>query len=510
MSGVERYDAIVIGSGAAGQRAALTLADHCRVLLLTKTSLTTGGSTPIAQGGIAAALGADDSPELHSRDTMEAGAGHCDPTAVGVLVREGPSQVLELARLGARFDRDRHGLALGREGAHGRPRIVHAHGDATGAEILRALAAALEPAISAGRVAVRERELARELTIRNGRCAGVIAVRSDGREVCYEAGAVVVATGGAGRAYLRTTNPPESTGDGIAMAARAGAAILDMEFVQFHPTALDDGSDPLALLSEAIRGEGAVLVDSDGRRFMPTEHALAELAPRDVVSRAIWRRLRAGQRVYLDARTSPGAAFPERFPSVFAMCRQRGFDPRRDLLPVTPAAHYYMGGIAVDLDGRTSLPGLYACGEAACTRVHGANRLASNSLLESVVFADRTARAIAAGEPREWPAVAGGPGAPSRPVATPSAKRARPVDSVVAEARALMWEYVGLERSGDGLQFALEQLALLEAELPESAIEARNLVLVGRLVAEAALARPRSLGAHYRLDDPGSGSRRQA
>jgi L-aspartate oxidase len=413
-------DVLIVGTGAAGLAAALGCAGR-QVTVLTKTRLGEGGSSAWAQGGVAAALGADDSPALHAADTLAVAGGLGDARRVELLTTEGPVRMAELVRLGAAFDRadgapdtdrgpaaDRAAgtgratgtpFALGREAAHSRRRILHAGGDATGRELVRALTEAVRRAPN---VRVEEECFAVDLVVepaaRQGgsRVAGLLALDRDGRRVLHLAGATVLATGGSGQLYLHTTNPPEVTADGLAMAARAGARLADLEFVQFHPTALavDDGGR-LPLLTEALRGEGAVLVDGAGRRFMLEEHPLAELAPRDVVARAIHRRLAAGDSVFLDARGAIGDRFPERFPTVFAAAREAGLDPRSEPLPVVPAAHYHMGGVVTDERGRTSLPGLWACGETAATGVHGANRLASNSLLEALVFGARVAGDLA-------------------------------------------------------------------------------------------------------------------
>ena len=358
-----------------------------------------------------------------------------------------------------------------------------------------------------------------------GRVAGVLAIAAGGRRRLHLAPAVVLATGGCGQLYLHTTNPVESTGDGLAMAARAGARLVDLEFVQFHPTALAAGLDPMPLLTEALRGEGAVIVDGRGRRFLAEEHPLAELAPRDVVARAIWRRRAAGEPVYLDARAAVGEAFPERFPTVFAACRRAGLDPRREPIPVSPAAHYHMGGIDVDLSGRSSLPGLWACGEVASTGVHGANRLASNSLLEALVFGARVAddlRGRLAALPGTRPdelsrlrlpgaAAAEPAGASERSPGAPGAPGAAPaeIDStaeVRGELRQLMWERVGVARDGGGLTAAVAELERLGSKLPtpdsRQAAETANLLTVARLVARAALVRLESRGAHQRDDHP--------
>lgn len=498
--GVARSEVLVVGSGVAGLTAALGSVPR-RVTLLTKKSLVSG-SSPWAQGGVAAAMGADDSPALHAADTMAAGAGLNDPEAVDLLTGEGPERIRALLELGARFDRNATGqLDLGREAAHGRRRILHAR-DATGAEIVRALSVAVR---QAPEIRVEEGAFAVDLVLDGPRVAGVLAVHAGGRRVLHLAPAVVLATGGLGRLYLHTTNPPEATGDGLAMAARAGARLVDLELVQFHPTALAaESADPMPLLTEALRGEGAVLLDGHGRRFMPDEHPDAELAPRDVVARAIWRRRVAGENVVLDARAAVGDRFPELFPQVFAICRNSsrhgGLDPRIEPIPVAPAAHYHMGGIAVDPNGRTSLPGLWACGEVSATGVHGANRLASNSLLEALVFGARVAEDLRR-------AIPAGP-VPVRTVGLrvaegPEGSGAAAGDAeLIAAVRRLMWEKVGLVRDEVGMLDALEALEGLVETHPEAAGEARNLLGVARLVTAAALARQESRGGHFRSDVP--------
>src|SRR5829696_2829622 len=377
---------LIIGSGVAGLHTAWR-ASQTDVVLVTKRSLF-DSATAYAQGGIAAALGAGDSPELHRKDTLAAGAALCDAAAVKVLVEEGPARVRELQTAGARFDLGSDGkLKLGKEAAHSRHRIVHAHGDQTGAEVARTLSERVQ---ESERVAVFEKTRVLDLIVEGGHCCGVRAsVAGVPTEIIADA--TVLATGGCGQVYRYTTNPVVATGDGFAVAHRAGVKLADMEFVQFHPTALDTPENPLALVSEAVRGEGAVLLNADGKRFMRDRHRLAELAPRDVVAREIFREQAGGRKVYLDARKL-GTKFRKRFPGIFALCKARGIDPSRQLIPVTPAAHYMMGGVVVDLTGHSSLARLYACGEVSRTGVHGANRLASNSLLEGLVFAERVAR----------------------------------------------------------------------------------------------------------------------
>ncbi len=392
-------DLLVLGSGVAGLSAAV----HARRAGLSVVVVTKGelwwSATRYAQGGVAAALeDEDDSPALHAADTLVAGAGLCDEDAVAVLTNEGPRRVRELMALGAEFDRE-HGDGLhqlAREGGHSVARIVHAGGDATGAEIERALIAA----IRAAAVEVYEGWLATDLLIDDGRAQGVIACTPDGARRELRARHTLVATGGAGQCFAVTTNPALSTGDGIAMALRAGVAVADLEFMQFHPTALHHPSMPRPLLSEALRGEGAVLRDDQGARFMEGEHPLADLAPRDIVARAIARRLvdRDLDHVWLDATTIEG--FRNRFPTIWRACGEVGLDPEHEWLPVAPAAHYLSGGICTDLDGASSLPGLWSCGEAACSGVHGANRLASNSLLDGLVFAPRAVEAMLRGKDR--------------------------------------------------------------------------------------------------------------
>jgi L-aspartate oxidase len=494
------FDLLVLGSGIAGLSGAVYAARAgWSVLVLTKGELA-HSATRYAQGGVAAALDGrnDDSPELHLSDTIAAGAGLCDPDAVRVLVTEGPERVRELIVMGAVFDQtgdgEAAGLALAREGGHSAARVLHAGGDATGAEIERALVAAVE----ATNAEVREGWLALEIIVEAGRAAGVTARAPDGTVTDVRARHTIVATGGAGQCFAVTTNPPLSTGDGIAMALRAGVAVADVEFMQFHPTALHHPSMPRPLLSEALRGEGAVLRDDRGRAFMADEHALADLAPRDVVARASARRLndRGVDHLSLDATSIEG--FESRFPTIWRACRAVGLDPRRDWLPVAPAAHYLCGGVCTDLDGATTLPGLWACGEAACSGVHGANRLASNSLLDGLVFARRTVEAIDHGkdDPDETGVLRGVEGSSS--VATAAAAAG---DTSVGRdvLQRVMTRDAGVLRDAASLERAAKELAGMAGAADA---EVRNLVTVSRALVDSARARTESRGTHTRLDFP--------
>src|SRR2546426_2657924 len=397
----QSYDIAIIGGGIAGLSVALRLPEHLRVALFTKGQLGES-NTRYAQGGLTVALGADDSPELHFQDTIAAGAGLCDEAAVRILTEEAPAAVLWLISMGVQFDRvqpgsdaqaTQDGLLLGREAAHSRWRVLHAGGDATGAEIERALMTAVRKRSS---IVLYEETYVRSLRVENGVCTGLEAVRRKGQAITIEAQATILANGGAGGLWLHTSNPVGATADGIALAWRAGAAITDLEFMEFHPTVLvvDGGSH---LVSEAVRGEGAYLRNHAGERFMPRYHAMGELAPRDVVARSILSEMlsEGTDCQYLDLRHLPAARMHERFPTISAICRGYGLDLARDLLPIAPAAHYCMGGVMTDTFGRTTLEGLYAVGEVACTGVHGANRLASNSLLEGLVFGLRLADGLA-------------------------------------------------------------------------------------------------------------------
>ena len=481
---------LVVGSGVAGLFTAWRCAEQGPVLLMTKRTLR-DSNTMWAQGGIAAALGAGDSPELHRRDTLAAGAALCDVAAVDVLVREGPDRVRELVEAGAQFDlKADGGFKLGKEAAHSRRRIVHARGDQTGAEVSRTL---IERVQGSPSVQVLETARVLDLILVDGRCIGVRAA-VDGRPIEVYAEAVVMATGGLGQVFRHTTNPTVATGDGFAIAHRAGARMADMEFVQFHPTALATSENPLALVSEAVRGEGAILLDGTGKRFMPEKNKLAELAPRDIVAREIFRAQQRTGVVHLDARAITD--FDTRFPGIFALCTARGVDPRRDLIPVTPAAHYMMGGIVTDLNGRTTVPGMYAAGEVACTGVHGANRLASNSLLEGLVFAERVSRDIAGRPPHDVPAPAPDPW--EVPVL-----RDRGAAQVAADAvRNVMWQYAGIDRTARGLRIAVREVDAIEARLPEGATEELNMVQTARMIVQAALLRKESRGGHFRSDFP--------
>jgi L-aspartate oxidase len=467
-------DLLVAGAGLAGLYAALRAASlGASVRLVTKGSLRASNSFQ-AQGGVAAAIGADDDPALHLEDTLRVGRGLCDPAAVEVLVTEGPSRIRDLMALGVRFDTDSTGQpALGREGGHGRRRILHAGGAATGAAISEQLIAFVrrEPLIE-----VLEHTAVIALITDGERCGGAWVLGHDELRA-LRARMTLIATGGAAALYARTTNPPGALGDGIAIAHRAGATVADMEFVQFHPTALAAG-DRAFLISEAVRGEGAYLVGHDGRRFMAAEHPEGELAPRDVVARAIQRRLAAGETTYLSLGHLDPDMVRGRFPNLVAGAARAGFDLTRDPVPVSPAAHYLMGGIATDLWGTSSLAGLYASGECASSGVHGANRLASNSLLECFVFSHR---AVDAGLAQVAEDISASP--PDRPLAR----------APMAELRRRMWRDAGPMRDADGLARMLDWLD----ERPDS-----NSVLAARLIAAAAQRRTETRGAHVRSDFP--------
>ncbi|MFI7596791.1 L-aspartate oxidase [Actinoplanes sp. NPDC049681] len=498
----ESTDVLVVGSGVAGLTAALHLREQgLHVTVVTKVNID-DGSTRWAQGGIAAVLDPLDTPEAHAFDTEIAGVGLCDPAAVRVLVEEGPARIKELMRIGAEFDRNADGsLMLTREGGHRADRIVHAGGDATGAEVQRALHQAVrrDPWIR-----LVEHALVLDLLrSADGRACGItLHVLGEGTEDgvgAILARAVVLATGGMGQIFASTTNPAVSTGDGVALAMRAGATVTDVEFVQFHPTSFVTASVTSVqrpLISEALRGEGAHLVDEAGKRFMVGQHELAELAPRDVVAKGIHRVLRAtgADHVYLDARHLGKDFLEQRFPTIVASTRSAGVDPATELIPVAPAAHYASGGVRTDLHGRTSIPGLYACGEVACTGVHGANRLASNSLLEGLVFSRRIADDIARDLPPQadpTPAT-GGPGWVTAP-------------AIRAELQRAMTRGAGVLRSADSLKATAKELARLGEQhgTPHNAAwEATNLLTVATALVASAQERRETRGCHWREDYP--------
>ncbi|HEX6463265.1 MAG TPA: L-aspartate oxidase, partial [Vicinamibacterales bacterium] len=491
-------DFLIIGSGIAALRAAAALSGAGDVLILTKAG-PLEGNTGQAQGGIAAAVGMGDSPARHLADTLAAGDGLCDERAVQVLVEDGPSYVRELIEWGVAFDRSADGeLELGLEAAHSLRRVLHVR-DATGRDIGRGLWDHVAPLAN---VRVHAHACATGLIVEDGRCRGVRFLAEDGSESRARARCTLIATGGAGQVFSETTNPPVATGDGIAIAFRAGAAVADMEFVQFHPTALKMPGQPRFLLSEALRGEGARLVNDAGEQFMPRYDPAGDLAPRDRVARGIVREeQRTEGRVYLTLDRVDPAFVYRRFPQIADACRRAGLDLARDRIPVGPAAHYLMGGVVTDVNGRTTIPGLFAAGEAACTGVHGANRLASNSLLEGLVFGARAGEAMrtAPDAPIDHATLRGL--TPASDVAADGvprdgdAGRAAPPPLSAEEVRRVMWERVGLFRDANGLRDALRQFGAPRDDEP-------SLLTVGRLIARAALRREESRGGHYRLDFP--------
>lgn len=496
-------DFLVIGSGVAGLRAAVELSRAGRVLVLTKGHPLQSSSIH-AQGGVAVAMSEEDDVAIHLTDTLKAGHGLCRKEAVRVLVEEGPERIQELIKWGAKFDKTGGKFAFAREAAHSRSRILRARGDATGNEMVRVLIA---EAMRQKRIQRLDYHFTVDLIVESGRCCGALVLNEhSGRQFILPARAVVLSTGGAGQIYARTTNPANATGDGIAMALRAGAVLQDMEFVQFHPTALYLPSSPPFLLSEAMRGEGARLRNSKGEFFMQKYHPMGALASRDIVSRAIWAEMAAtkARHVYLDV-THLGAEFVKRrFPTIYATCLRYDIDITEEWIPVSPSAHYMMGGVWTDLNGATSVPGLFAAGEVACSGVHGANRLASNSLLEGLVFGARAATAAVAYAGRErMPSLA----------AHEAALKAEQygllddAEKLRSSLRRTMWGQVGVIRSGESLIRACAQLSRWAQLVGQpfairTALEVKNMVQVAQCVAEAALWRENSVGAHYRSDFP--------
>lgn len=476
---------LIAGAGLAGLFLALSLAPR-RALVISPSRLGEKSASAWAQGGLAAALAPDDDAELHAKDTVAAGAGLVDPVVARLIARDGPARVRDLLALGVPFDRSPDGaLALSLEAAHSRPRVARVKGDLAGKAIMSAL---IDASHAAAHIEIRE-GLAMNalLTDANGEVQGLLCMDADGHPVAIEAGETVLAMGGAGGLYRVTTNPVSAQGHALAACARIGATLADPEFVQFHPTAMDLGRDPAPLATEALRGEGAILVNGDGRPFMRDYDAAADLAPRDVVARAIHQERSAGRGAFLDTRKSIGAHFPDHFPTVFAACMEAGIDPRESAIPVAPAAHYHMGGIVTDLWAKTSAPGLSAIGECASTGAHGANRLASNSLLEAMVFAHRLAVRLRDSDVR----IAGPGDATLAPTPPPES---------VQVLRTIMSEHVGVVRNAAGLSHACAHI--------EGAIRAHgaaNAFIAAQLIAQAALAREESRGAHFRSDFPALG-----
>ncbi len=469
---------VIIGGGAAGLMTALNLAPE-PVLLLSKAPLGAEASSLWAQGGLAAAMGGDDAPALHLADTIAAGAGLCDHAVANRIVGAAPAAVEHLAQLGVAFDRrPGGGWRLGLEAAHGRNRIVHATGDGTGREIMRALIASVRRCQS---ITLLEGVEARSLIVEDNTIKGVAAVNADGPLV-IDTRRVVLATGGIGGLFLDSTNPAGCFGQGLALAARAGAQLSDLEFIQFHPTAFDGPSRPMPLVTEAVRGDGATLIDETGARFMADQPG-AELAPRDIVARAVWHRRAQGHRVFLDARTHPGQHFAKRYPVISAFCRMAGIDPATDPIPVRPAVHYHMGGIAIDIEGRSTVSGLWACGEVSRTGLHGANRLASNSLMEAIVCAQWVAESVASASRSP---VKARTNATPLPASDPSA------------VRPILSQGLGVLRDRHAIEHAIRGLY----PIARTSSAASDPALVGLMIAVAAWRREESRGGHYRSDCP--------
>ncbi|MFK7696884.1 L-aspartate oxidase [Paenibacillus sp. HJGM_3] len=493
-----KTDVIVIGAGIAGLFTAIRASETGQVLMITKKSLL-DSNTRYAQGGIAAVISDEDSPEYHRQDTLIAGAGLCDNDAVDVLVHEGPEGVKDLIRMGTQFDLENGVFALTKEGAHSQRRILHAQGDATGAEIVRALS---EKTKQSDRIEVWDDHYAIDLITYENECKGVLVQKPDGGRVYAQAKAIVLCSGGTGQLYRYTTNPDIATGDGVAMAYRAGAVIRDMEFIQFHPTSLCYPGAPRFLISEALRGEGAVLRNIRGERFMEKVHPMLELAPRDVVARAIIREMEHTKStfVYIDITHESPEMIKHRFPNIYEFCLTYGLDLTSDWIPVAPAAHYMMGGIRTDLNGQTSIKRLYACGEVSSTGVHGANRLASNSLSEAIVFGRRIIehiRTLTESEPT--PAIAEHSHRPEGPMQAIVEKRLK--------LQKVMVRYVGLFRNAKGLEKGLEelrrQISVFDSCLSKrEEFEFANLLTCALLTTQSALRREESRGGHSREDFP--------
>lgn len=496
-------DVLVIGSGIAGLRAALAAGEQADVLLVTKDSAEQS-ATRYAQGGIAAAVAPPDSFERHARDTLSVACGLGDEEVVQYVVREAPRHIAELQRWGAGFDRSGEAFALGREGGHTAPRVIHANGDATGREIVRVM---LEQVRENPRIRVFEQCFAIDLLSHDGQVVGIVSFHPQYGHQMFWATTTILATGGVGRVYRETTNPPIATGDGLALAFRAGAVLRDLELVQFHPTTLYVAGAARALVSEAVRGEGAYLVHRDGERFMHKYDERAELAPRDIVSRAITTEMKQRDvaNVYLDARHIPPGKFALRFPTIHKLCREFDIDPEKDLIPVRPSAHYTIGGVTTDIQTRTNLPGLLACGEVACTGINGANRLASNSLLEGLVFGNRAGR-LAAQRGAEFGSIDHPP--PLSHLMPQSPRTHLDVDDVLHSLRSVMSRNVAIERSADRLRETIEIIEFWSRYLMDKVFdtpsewEVQNILTVALCATTAATARCESRGVHYRTDFP--------